>query len=76
MEKPLIFNNPTVTFSDSLSLTGVDEYEILYTIESDYQDLEQYNLINFDITYSDSTNEIINIDEFIINEEIFSIITH
>lgn len=69
MEKPLIFNNPTVTFSDSLSLTGVDEYEIIYIIESDYQELEQYNLINFDITYSDNTNEIINIDEFIINEE-------
>lgn len=69
MEKPLIFNNPTVTFSESLSLTGVDEYEIIYIIESDYQDLEQYNLINFDITYSDSTNEIINIDEFNINEE-------
>ena len=69
MEKPLIFNNPTVIFSESLSLTGVDEYEIIYIIESDYQDLEQYNLINFDITYSDSTNEIINIDEFIINEE-------
>lgn len=68
MEQPLIFNNPTLSLGDSLTLSGVDEYELTYMINSEYYNNEQYKLINFDITYSDNTNEIIDISEFGINE--------
>ena len=68
IEKPLIFNDPTIILEDKLVLSGVDEYELYYMINTDNEDLEQFKSIIFDITYSDGTNELITIKEFIINE--------
>lgn len=68
IEKPLIFNNPTIILEDKLVLSGVDEYELYYMIKTDNVDSEQYNSITFDITYSDGTREIITVTEFIVNE--------
>lgn len=67
MEKPLILNNPTIDF-DSLVLTGVDEYELAFMINSLYEELEQYNLMTLNITYSDNSSEVIKVDDLIINE--------
>lgn len=68
IEKPLIFDNPTIILEDKLVLSGVDEYELYYMIKTDNVDSEQYNSITFDITYSDGTREIITVTEFIVNE--------
>lgn len=72
MEKPLILNNPTIDF-DSLVLTGVDEYELAFMINSLYEELEQYNLMTLNITYSDNSSEVIKVDDLIINE--FNVLT-
>ena len=68
IEKPLIFNNPTIILEDKLVLSGVDEYELYYMIKTDNVDSEQYNSITFDITYSDGTREIKTVTEYIVNE--------
>ena len=68
IEKPLIFDDPTIILEDKLVLSGVDEYELYYMIKTDNVDSEQYNSITFDITYSDGTREIKTVTEFIVNE--------
>ena len=68
IDNQIILNNPTITFNDALTLSGVDEYELEYIINTDYEDLEEYNVISFDITYSDNTNEVISINDFKVNE--------
>ena len=68
IEKPLIFNEPTIILEDKLVLSGIDEYELYYMIKTDNVDSEQYNSITFDITYSDGTREIQTVTEFIVNE--------
>lgn len=67
MENSLILNIPTIEF-DSLVLTGIDEYELLFMINSLYSELEQYKLMTLNITYSDNTNEVIKVDNLNINE--------
>lgn len=65
MENPIIFNNPEIIFSD-LTLVGIDEYQLAFDINSTMED-EVYNNMELNLTFSDNSTKVINVNELLTN---------
>lgn len=68
MDTSILINTPYIEMEE-LILTDVDEYQLTIIPQSDFADLEIYNNIILNITYSDLTTKQIIIDDLLINEQ-------
>lgn len=62
MDNPIVFNKPTVELSDTLTLSGPNQYDLEFKIVTNNPSDEIYNSITFNILNNESIVDVIIID--------------